>query len=49
MTTTAPDILPRLTARDGTDVDRAEFIAERVAGRLIYVEGPGWFAYDGRR
>jgi putative DNA primase/helicase len=41
--------LSGLTLRDGTDVDRAEFIAERVAGKLIYVDGPGWYAFDGRR
>ncbi|MFI1867170.1 DNA primase family protein [Streptomyces jumonjinensis] len=46
--TTPIEVLPRLTARDGTDVDRAEFIAERVTDRLIYVDGPGWFAWDGR-
>ncbi|MGW8065848.1 DNA primase family protein [Streptomyces ziwulingensis] len=48
MTATPVEILPRLTARDGTDVDRAEFLADRLAGRLIYVEGPGWYAWDRR-
>ncbi|MFD5650644.1 hypothetical protein [Streptomyces sp. NPDC127039] len=43
------EIVSRLTARDGTDVDRAEFIGQRVAGRLIYAEGPGWYAWDGAR
>jgi putative DNA primase/helicase len=47
--TTPVEILPGLTLRDGTDVDRAEFIADRVAGRLIHVDGPGWYAWDGRR
>ncbi|MEU9113024.1 phage/plasmid primase, P4 family [Streptomyces sp. NPDC048483] len=44
----APEVLPSLTLKDGTDVDRAKFLADQVAGRLIYVEGPGWYAWDGR-
>ncbi|WP_104817545.1 phage/plasmid primase, P4 family [Kitasatospora sp. MMS16-BH015] len=47
--TTAPETVRLLTQRDGTDVDRAEFIADRVGGQLIYVDGPGWYAWDGRR
>lgn len=47
--TTAIDTARLLTQRDGTDVDRAEFVAEKVRGRLVYVEGPGWYAWDGRR
>lgn len=42
--TTATETVRLLTLRDGTDVDRAEFIAGRVRGELIYVEGPGWYA-----
>lgn len=36
-----------LTSQQGTDVDRAEFITSRVAGKLIYVPGPGWYSYNG--
>ncbi|WP_329563776.1 DNA primase family protein [Kitasatospora sp. NBC_01266] len=46
--TTTTETVRLLTQRDGTDVDRAEFIADRVRGRLIYVEGPGWYAWNGR-
>lgn len=45
---TPVDALAALTLKDGTDVDRAEFIAGRVRGKLIYVDGPGWYAWDGR-
>lgn len=44
-----PDVdVDRLRTMQNTDVDRAEYLAERVAGRLIYVDGPGWYAYNGR-
>ncbi|MFD9688072.1 phage/plasmid primase, P4 family [Kitasatospora sp. NPDC059088] len=45
---TATEAVRLLTQRDGTDVDRAEFIADKVHGRLIHVDGPGWYAWDGR-
>ncbi|MFG2848980.1 phage/plasmid primase, P4 family [Kitasatospora sp. NPDC048296] len=46
--TTPAETVRLLTQRDGTDVDRAEFITGKVRGRLIYVDGPGWYAWDGR-
>jgi putative DNA primase/helicase len=46
--TTPLETVRLLTQRDGTDVDRAEFIADRVRGKLIYVEGPGWYAWNGQ-
>ncbi|MFJ9691061.1 phage/plasmid primase, P4 family [Kitasatospora sp. NPDC101183] len=37
-----------LYGKAGTDVDRAEYAARKLAGRLMYCEGPGWYAWDGR-
>ncbi|MFE7974721.1 hypothetical protein [Streptomyces shenzhenensis] len=36
-----------LDPKVGGDVDRAQFFAEQVRGRLIYVEGPGWYTWTG--
>lgn len=44
--TTPVEVLRGLTLSQGTDVDRAEYIAQRVKGRLIYVDGPGWYAFN---
>jgi putative DNA primase/helicase len=48
MSATPIEILRGLTLAQGTDVDRAEYIAQRVAGKLIYVDGPGWYAFNGK-
>lgn len=41
-----PVRLRQLAGREGTDLDRAEFLAEHVKGKLIYVPGPGWYHWN---
>lgn len=41
------DELASLTSAEGSDLNRAEFAAERVQGRLIHVAGPGWYVWTG--
>ncbi|MFF1275148.1 phage/plasmid primase, P4 family [Streptomyces marokkonensis] len=45
--TISPERVRILDPKVGGDVDRAQFFAEHVAGRLVYVDGPGWFAWTG--